>query len=103
MMLRWVSCACNAFSGSRVDRLTESGTYFDLTGGVRKIVLGNGLPESTQRRAKRPLFRNARGFLRCRSVTEPAPSPRPWASAPARPFADDNNLTWPLPAARLNR
>src|SRR5260370_38202135 len=98
MMLRWVSCACNAFSGSRVDRLTESAKYFDLTGVVRKIGLGNGLPESTQRRAKRPLFRNHRGFLRCRSVTEPAPSPRPWASAPARTFAAANDLTRPLTA-----
>jgi hypothetical protein len=36
---------------------------------------------------------SARGFLGCRSVTEPAPSHRPWAPHRARPRRGMTNLT----------
>src|SRR5579885_1672444 len=47
----------------------------------------------SQNHNQKPPISADRGFLVCRSVTEPAPSPRLWASAWARPLAELFTLT----------
>src|SRR5689334_7351095 len=57
----------------------------------------------SQNHNQKPPSINARGFLVCRSVTEPAPSPRLRASAWARPLADLFTLTGRLRPNLQNR
>src|SRR5690242_3614432 len=57
----------------------------------------------SQNHNQKPPSSNARGFLVCRSVTEPAPSPRLRASAWARPLADLFTLTGRLRPNLQNR